>query len=325
MRRAVSVLFALLLVGAVGCDRKEEGDAAENLEEAQQQADEEKEEADKDEEPAVDELIYAFQPQENPESIAPDADKLAEYLAEETGIDSEVYLPTNYAGVVEALRGGKADVAYFSGWPYLQAHEKAEAELLVVEERDGEPFYMSRWYVKKDSDIEDLEDLEGEPIAFTSPTSTSGYLFPLAKVIQEGHLEEEGDPKDFFGEVIYAGGYEQSLNALVEGKVKAAAASDYAFERFLDEEEREEIEVLTEQGPVPTHGVAIRGDLPDEVKEDVKEALLSLNDEEHAELLESLYGAEKFVEGDHDEHVGALEEALEAVGAERDVEEMEDD
>jgi phosphonate transport system substrate-binding protein len=307
--RNLLVLLASATLLVSGC-KDEQADT----ETDEQQAEKTEQTEETDEAPAVDKLIYAFQPQANPEAIAPNAVQLGEFLSKKTGIKSEVFLPTNYAGVVEALRSENADVAYFSGWPYLVAHKEAGAELLVVEERDGKPFYYSQWYVGQDSDIKSLADLKGKSIAFTSPSSTSGYLFPLAKVIEEGHLEKGGDPKSFFGEILYAGGYEQALKALAEGKVDAAAASDYAFDRYLNDEERAKIKVLTKQGPAPTHGIAIRGDLPQEVKDKVKAALLSLNEEENNELLKSVYGAEKLIARTHDEHVGALEKSLELVG-----------
>lgn len=264
----------------------------------------------------VEKLVFAFQPQENPEALTPNAKKLAEYLGTKTGIKSEVFMPTSYAAVVEALRSKNADVAYFSGWPYLIAHNTANVELLVAEERDGNPFYYSQWYVLKDSPIKSLADLKGKPIAFTSPSSTSGYLFPLAKVIEEGHMKTGQDPKEFFGEVLFAGGYQAALKSLVEGKVEAAAASDYAFERYLTEDERAKVRVLIKQGPAPTHGIAVRKDLPQNVKDSIKAALLSLNEDENKELLKSVYGASKLVEREHTEHVQALDKALKLVGAE---------
>lgn len=323
--RTILILLAGAMLALSACKKEEAaGDKADEAASAEEGGAEGAAAESEGEEAAVEKLTFAFQPQANPEAISPDAEKLAEYLSEKIGIESEVFLPTNYAGVVEALRADNADVAYFSGWPYLVAHQKADAELLVVEERGGNPFYHSQWYVRKDGDIEKLADLEGKAIAFTSPTSTSGYLFPLAKVIEEGHLDKGGNPKDFFGEVLYAGGYEQALKALAEGKVAAAAASDYAYDRYLNEEEQAKIKVLTKQGPVPTHGIAVRGDLPDSVKEKIQEALLSLNEDENKELLESVYGAEKLVARSHDEHAAALENALELVGAEYDTGKKDD-
>ncbi|MFU8804838.1 MAG: phosphate/phosphite/phosphonate ABC transporter substrate-binding protein, partial [Bradymonadaceae bacterium] len=209
-----------------------------------------------------------------------------------------------------------ADVAYFSGWPYLIAHDLAGAELLVAEERQGKPYYQSRWYVAKDSDFKTLADLKGRSVAFTSPTSTSGFLFPMAKVVEEGHLETGQDAREFFGEVIFAGGYQQALLALANGTVQAAAASDYALQQYLSEEEQAAIRILTSQGPVPTHGLAIRAALPEEVKTKVQNALLELNKEENKELLRSVYGAEKLVVRGHDEHTAALDKARKLVGIE---------
>lgn len=267
----------------------------------------------------INELTFAFQPQENPDGLQLDVERFGDFIEEHTDYEVDVKLPTNYSAVVEALRGDHADVAYFSGLPYMMAHEKAGAELLVAEERDGNPHYYSQWYTLEEHDVDALSDLEDRPVSFTSHTSTSGYLFPLAEAIDQGLIEEGGNPEDFFGEVLFAGGYEQSLRALINGQVEAAAASDYALQLYLSEQERQDIHVITEQGPVPTHGLAIRGALPDEVKDDVRQALLKLNDDEYSELLESVYGAEKLVEQDHDDHLQALEHAYDVVEFDEDI------
>ena len=264
-------------------------------------------------------LIFAFQPQENPDGLQLDTERFAEFIGERVGVEVEIFLPTNYSAVVEALRANNADVAYFSGLPYLMAHKMAGAELLVVEERDGNPFYYSQWYVLDDSDIHELSDLEGRSIAFTSPTSTSGYLFPLAEVIDQGLLEQGASADRFFGNIVFAGGYQQALLSLVNGRVEAAAASDYALQQYLSDEERDRIRVISQQGPVPTHGLAVRGGLPEELKDEIRQALLELNDDEHIELLRSVYGAERLVARDHDEHVKALDHAYQLVDFDHDI------
>lgn len=297
------LLVATMLIAIGACDRSDESDSTETTEATEQEATEAE----------IDTLTFAFQPQENPDGLQLDTERFGEFIAEQTGYEVEVFLPTNYSAVVEALRSDNADVAYFSGLPYLMAHKMAGAELLVVEERDGNPFYYSQWYVLKDSDIDELSDLEDRSIAFTSPSSTSGYLFPVAEVIDQGLLEEGGAPESFFGNIVFAGGYQQALMSLVNGRVEAAAASDYALQQYLSDEEREKIKVISEQGPVPTHGLAIRGDLPESVKDAVRDALLKLNDDEYTDLLRSVYGAERLVVQEHDEHVKALDHAYNIV------------
>ncbi len=263
-------------------------------------------------------LIFAFQPQENPEGLAPGARELAAYLSTELGTPTEVFLPTTYAAVVEAMRSGHADVAYLSGWPYLTAHREAGAEILVVEERNGSPFYQSQWFVRADGDVESLADLRGRSVAFPSPASTSGYLFPVARLVEEGLLQTGEDPQAFFGQVLFAGGYEQALQALAAGSVDAAAAADYAFPLYLDEAQRARVRVLTQQGPVPTHGLAVRGSLPPAWKERIRAALLTLNEPEHQELLRSVYGAERLVSRTHEEHTASLLHARRLLGLDDD-------
>jgi phosphonate transport system substrate-binding protein len=306
----VALLFGLGLV-ALGCE-SETSDTSKTEKAGAQKAQQQE---------GPSEVIFAFQPQENPDALAPDADRMAKYMGEQIGRDAEVFLPTSYAAVVEALRSGNADVAYFSGWPYLVASQQTDLELLVVEERDGNPYYFSKWYVRDDSDIQSISDLEDRSVAFTSPTSTCSYLFPVAKVVEEGGLEKGGDPKDFFSDVIYAGGYQQSLMSLAHGRVDSAVAANYAYDQYLSDEQKKDVRSIAKLGPVPTHGVAVRADLPDSLKKKIKDAFLSLNDSDKSELLTSLYGAEKLIARDSGkEHVASLAQALELVGAERDIE-----
>lgn len=316
-RRLLLAALATTLLTTAACDDKKKDASGEDAAaaDAPDTAGEEAEATKEEDAPKIDKLIYAFQPQENPEGLQLSTEKFAEFMEKETGIETEIFIPTSYGVIVEALRNDNAHVAYFSGWPYLIAYNTADVELLVAEVRDGNPYYYSQWYTTKESGIESLADLEGEPIAFTSRTSTSGYLFPLSKVIEEGHLEQNQDPKEYFGEVLYAGGYDIALKSLLAGKVKAAAASDYAPGRYLSEEERAQLRVLTKQGPAPTHGIAIKKSVPKEIRDKVQTALLKLNEPEHKELLKSIYGAEKLVARGHDEHVAPLAKAQKLVGA----------
>jgi phosphonate transport system substrate-binding protein len=264
-----------------------------------------------------DRLVVAFQPQENTLALRPNAEAMTAHLSGRLGLEVRVYLPTSYAAVVEAMRAGHADVGYFSARPYVIAHEMADAQALVAEVRtDGNTFYYSQWYARTDGDLETLADAQGHPAAFTSPTSTSGYLFPLAELVRQGLVPQGGSPDAFFSQHVFAGGYEQALRALVAGQVDVAAASDYAFERYLSEEEQAGVRVIARQGPVPSHLMAVRGSLPDSLKAELRAALLELNEPANRELLENVYGAAGFAAVDHDEHVAMLEESLRLTGIE---------
>jgi len=265
-----------------------------------------------------DKLIIAFQPQENPLNLEPNAKAMAAHLTEALGLPVEVFLPTSYAAVIEALRAGHADVAYFSARPYLLAKTMVPMELVVAEvqgaDHGGGTQYTSQYYARATSGIKTLEDAKGKTCAFTSPTSTSGYLFPYAELVKRGFIKTGGDPNEYFTSHIFAGGYEQALRALVAGQVDVAAASDYAFPRFLNEEERAGIVVIAKMGPVPSHVVGVRQAVPVETRRALRTALLDLGSPERHELLKSVYGAEGFREVNEDEHLSMLNEALKLSG-----------
>ena len=259
------------------------------------------------------EVVVAFQPQESVARIAPNAERMAAHLSAELGIPVRVYLPTSYSAVVEAMRAGQADVAYFDARPFTVAQSLASAEAVVAELRDGQTWYYSQWFVRNDSEIQRLEDLRGKRVAFTSPLSTSGYLFPYARLVKDGLVERRANPDTFLGSHVFAGGYQQALLALYHGQVDAACVSAYAFERYLTPEQQAEVRVLDQQGPVPTHLIAVRRELSPEFKQRLRDALLGLNAPENQQLLQEVYGARGFVAVD-DSHVNALKEALELTG-----------
>ena len=127
-------------------------------------------------------------------------------------------------------------------------------------------------------------------------------------------LEPRGDPAKYFRQVLFAGGYEQALKALLNGQVDVAAASDYAFPKYLTADEQARVRVIARQGPVPTHCLAVKRDLSPALRDRITAALLRLNEPAHAELLRSVYGAQRLVAVTHAGHVAALARALEQTG-----------
>jgi phosphonate transport system substrate-binding protein len=243
---------------------------------------------------APDGLVIGFLPLENPETLAPEADAFAEHLSEELDMPVEAFVPTEYAPLVEALRGGRAHVAFMGSLATLLAYEVAGALPILGEIQRGKPYYRSQYYVRSHSEIATLADLAGRSVAFTSPTGGSGFVFPLSMVVEEGLLDAGDDPRGFFGEVVFAGGDEQVLKAVVRGEVEAGATSDYAPELFLEPDEREELRVVAST-TVPPHSVVVSRDLPEELVDRIRAALLAMAEPDNIDLLKRIYGADGFV------------------------------
>jgi phosphonate transport system substrate-binding protein len=269
---------------------------------------------------APDRLIFAFQRQKDPAQLKDDADAVGSLLSEGLGIPVEVLVPASYGATVQALVSGRAHVGYLSSLPFLLAERETGVEVLLAEERASGTQYDSVLVVAADSPIRTIADLRGKHIAFTSPTSASGYVFPIGFFIEKGLLPKGAQPEEFFGKTQFAGGYDQALRAVLRGQADVAAVSDYTMEgptadKYLTVEERSKLRVLERVPGVPTHLIAVRSDLPASLKDGIRKALLDLA-KNQPDRLADVYGATTFVEPKGD-HVASARLALERTGLDR--------
>jgi phosphonate transport system substrate-binding protein len=272
--------------------------------------------------PRRDKLVIAVQPTSTAEQLAADAKQLEQFLSQRLNRPVELVFPTSYAGVIEALRFGHAHAAFMSAWPLALAQKYAGAEIALAEVREvviGEqkteaPYYYSYWIVRKDSPYQKLEELRGKRVALPSQLSTSGYVAPVARLVELGLLPQEGkeaDPKRFFGDVIYAGGYAQSWEALKAGQVDATViAGDVA--ESLYREVLANSRVIEQQGPVPSHGVAFARQLDAPSRTALLAALMELGQPENRPLMRKFISGifVRFQPTTAEEHLGALNRYL---------------
>ena len=272
-------------------------------------------------------LVIAVQPSATQEELSDQATELEEFLEDRLDADVELRFPTTYAGVVEALRFGHADAAFMSAWPSSLAAKHAGAEVVLAEvrevsiggEKTEEPFYYSYWVVPADSEFDSLEDLKGARVAFPSQLSTSGYVAPVARMVELGLIEHpddgQADPADYFGEVMFAGGYSQAWEALKAGQVDVSVIAGDVPEDLYNEV-LANTKVLEEQGPIPSHAVVFAKDFQGEQREDLIAALLELGDDDHRELMRKFVSGifVRFQPTTTEEHLGSLNAYLDQTG-----------
>jgi phosphonate transport system substrate-binding protein len=259
----------------------------------------------------------ALKADKNPEAMLEVRQALEVALGQLSGRAVKVIVPTSAAVILESLANGTLDAGYISGLEYLQGKKQKVVEGLLVNEVKGKTYYESCWVVRADADYKSVDDLRGKAICFASRTSTSGYLVPLADLVSSGRLRRGGAPEEYFGvgNVMYGTGYVSAIERLLNKQVEAAAVSDYVMDedKHLSVEQKAKLRVLTRQGSVPTHVLAVRAIMAAEEKSQLKAALLSLNEEPWVNLRDRAFTA-KWVEVDMDSHVKGLEDALDKIG-----------
>ncbi len=253
-------------------------------------------------------LILAFIPQENPDKLLGDIGQITAFLSEELAIPVEGFVTQDHAAAVEALRNGDADISFMGALPYVLAHDQTGAEVILAEVYRGRSVYTGRVFVRKDSGIRTLEDLRDKSIAFADPISESGYLYPLDLFVQAGHLTRGEDLQNFFSNVYFAGGYQQSLQAVINGFVDAAGASQYA-ELLVAPDQLEELTWIAESDPIPSHVVLVRPGLDSSRVEAFKQVMLKLNQPDYKHFLKYVYSPDGYVEATHEDYTSVEEVA----------------
>lgn len=244
-----------------------------------------------------DRLRLAFIPQENPEKLLGDIEAITSWLSEEIGVPVEGFVTIDHAAAVEALRNGDADISFMGALPFVLAEKEIGAVPLLSEVYRDAPSYTGRVFVRRDSGFKTLADLKGRDIAFADPISESGYMYPLAEFERAGVIAGPKDAEDFFGRIFFAGGYQQAMQAMAEGLVDAAGASQYA-DLLLTPLQQSQVTWIAESEAIPSHVVIARPELDASLRQRFVTAMMKLNMPEHRDKLRYLYGPDGYVATD---------------------------
>jgi phosphonate transport system substrate-binding protein len=240
-------------------------------------------------------LIMAFTPSRDPTALQEAADGFVAAVARLSGVPMRAQVASDYAGVIEALRSRRVDLAFVHPVGYVLARREAGCEILVRDVWEGKTAYTARFYVRESSGIKRVEDLRGRTIAFVDPASSSGYIYPMVLLIKRG-LVKNRDPKTFFKEAIFAGTHDAALQAVLHGRVDAATTFDRAPEIHLkDPALVAQLVAVGETPEIPEAGICARPGLPAPAIEALKRALLGMKRPENAAELKGIYDIEGFV------------------------------
>ena len=216
------------------------------------------------------------------------------------------------------------DIGYVSSSDAISFADNQVAEILVAGQHqsftpEAQPYtgayYYSVWLSLMDRPYKDISELKGKSVAFSSRTSTSGYLIPSWDLIKKGLVPEGGSLKSFFGEdnIFYGTGYVSAVEQVLEGKAEAAAVSYYVYEKdkHLTLDQRNKLRIIQRQGPVASHTFCVRSSLPQKDRNLLKKTLIRISQEE-PNLSQSLFGG-TLIGVDPVEHLKAPREAKKMV------------
>ncbi|WP_370300931.1 phosphonate ABC transporter substrate-binding protein [Pseudooceanicola sp.] len=206
---------------------------------------------------------------------------LQTYTEEALGVPAKLFAPADYNGVIQGLLGGTIDMAWLGASAYAATYlsdPEAVEPVLVKINLDGSYGYHSIGFARKDSGVTSLDDMQGKKFGFGDPNSTSGYLIPSIEIPQAtGASMENGD---YFGEVVFTGGHEQTIVAVNNGDVDAGVTwadgqgawedgyNSGALRKAVDAGliDMNDLVEIWRSKPIPEGPIVLRKALPDEVK-----------------------------------------------------------
>ncbi|SDE96056.1 phosphonate ABC transporter substrate-binding protein [Rhodospira trueperi] len=208
---------------------------------------------------------------------------LRAHIEDLLGVETKMFAPADYNGVIEGLIGGNLDLAWLgaSGYAktYLENPDAVEPVLVKVNV-DGSYGYHSIGFARADSGITSLDDMEGKVFAFGDPNSTSGYLIPSIEIPQAGYSMKPGE---YFGDVVFSGGHEQTIVGVFNGDYDAGVSwadglgewedgfNSGAFRKAVDAGlvDMTELVEIWRSNVIPEGPIVLRTSLPADVKEKV--------------------------------------------------------
>lgn len=264
------------------------------------------------------ELVLTLTPSQEAGGLVDTAQPLADALSAATGLPVEAIVPSDYASVIVALQSGQAQIAGGLGPSQMvQAEDTAGADLILQSVRFGSSQYVTQWFtnnpdefcaeapvadedgflfcngVDQASDptegpigLDQLPIVAGKTVAFVDQGSTSGYLIPALELLQAGVDPVTGITGTF------AGGHDTAVQAVYDGDAEVGVSFNDARGQLAETvpDVGEQVVVFAWSEPIPNDGFAVAGDLPDDLKELITQALIDYAaTEDGAVTLDELY------------------------------------
>lgn len=212
------------------------------------------------------------------------------------GMPVKAFYATQYAGVIEAMRFGQVQLAWYGGKSYIEAARIANAEAFAqTVSNTGERGYYAYLITNKNNPIAApakaaggdkyvIQHASDLTFAFNDPNSTSGFLVPSYYVFAKNNV----NPKTAFKRLVFAGSHEATALAVANNQIDVATNNSESLSRLekTNPQAREKIEIIWQSIEIPSDPIAYRNDLPDDLKQKIRSFFYNYKDKTVLDPLE---------------------------------------
>lgn len=221
-------------------------------------------------------LKIALLPDENASTVIKHNQPLKAYLEKTLGKKVELIVTTDYSSMIEAMRHGRLDLAYFGPLSYVLAKQKSNIEPFAALKQKGSTTYQAVLIVNANAGINKIGDIANKNVAFGDKASTSSHLIPKSMLAAAGLKAGENYREHFVG------AHDAVALAVQNGHAQAGGLSKPIFEALVQRGmiKRDKVKVLAESRPFPQYPWTMRSNLSPELKDRIRAAFIGMKDPE---------------------------------------------
>lgn len=237
-------------------------------------------------------FTIAYAPNESTTDSTDARSTLAKDLGKVINMEVKEIQASDYTAIIEALRTGKADMAYMGALAVAMGAERAGVTPIVMKATNGDKaqaVYHSVFVTQKDnSEINSIKDFKGKTIAFVDPDSTSGNLVPTSEIMKafpDLHLTNEKihTNGEFFEAVSFSGKHQAGLQAVIKGDVDIVPISDQIMASEFKNGNADEnaVKVVHSSAAIPAEAMVVSKTVNEDLKKTLTKFLVEYNNKDY--------------------------------------------
>ncbi len=219
------------------------------------------------------EIIFSYTPLEDPAVYVGVWDGFLKHMEKVTGKRVRFFQVQSYAAQMEALRSGRLHVAGVNtGSTPVAVACAGFAPFAMMAMNDDTFGYEMEIIVPAASAAKTPADLKGKRIAFSAPTSNSGFKAPSAILKAEYGLTPDKDYKTTF-----SGKHDNSVLGVVNGDYDAAAVANVTMKQMAARKvfDMKDLRSIYKSQTFPTTSYGVAHTLSPALTEKIKEAFFT--------------------------------------------------
>lgn len=237
-------------------------------------------------------FTIAYAPNESTTDSTDARSTLAKDLGKVINMEVKEIQASDYTAIIEALRTGKADMAYMGALAVAMGAERAGVTPIVMKAPNGDKaqaVYHSVFVTQKNnSEINSIKDFKGKTIAFVDPDSTSGNLVPTSEIMKafpDLHLTNEKIHTNgkFFEAVSFSGKHQAGLQAVIKGDVDIVPISDQIMASEFKNGNADEnaVKVVHSSAAIPAEAMVVSKTVNEDLKKTLTKFLVEYNNKDY--------------------------------------------